>query len=126
MKFLKKKNQDEIIFKDGMAEAERRLIPIWKQKLDALRNEKDEEIEGLTFEITRLQIQLKNQEETYKESIERETNVRQRESMVKRDENKIKRFKEDVREEIMNVMAKNQEKFQTVLRMLGENEKIEG
>lgn len=121
MNFLKKSNKDEIIYKAGLADAERKLIPIWKQKLADLENEKDEIIEAKDFEIARLGIQIKNWKADYDKAMDRETAIRKRESLVKRDENRIKRFKEELREELTIVMSKNQEKFQSVLKLIGEN-----
>lgn len=124
MNLLKRNNREEIMFKAGEAEAEKKLIPIWRQKLSDLENEKDEEIEALKFEITRLEIQLKSWQEEHKQGSEDKVMIRKEKSLIKREYYKINKFKEEVMERLSVRLNEDTEEIRDIMTFL-DNQKFE-
>ncbi|MFX1587612.1 MAG: hypothetical protein ACFFC1_05620 [Promethearchaeota archaeon] len=124
MNFLKKTNKEEALYKSGYDDAERKLILIWRQKLSDLENEKDEEIEALKFEITRLEIQLKNWRTEHKQGQEDKIMIRQEKSLIKREHYKISKFKEEVMERLSVRLNEDTEEIRDIMTFL-DNQKFE-
>lgn len=122
---LFKKNNDDVLYKAGYADAERKLILEWRQKLIEIENEKDEIIEVKELEIASLNIQLKNWKDDYKKTQEDKIYVRKEKSSIRREWNKINKFKEEIKDKLQAQLNENAGKFQEVLSLLGDYEQIE-
>lgn len=128
MNFLKKTNKDEIIYKAGYEDAERKLIPEWKQKLADLENEKDEIIDSLKLELVQMGIQLKNWKAEHEQVQKDKIEIRKEKSLIKREYYKINKFKDEIQESLALKLNEDAEKVQDVLSLLQDHnfDQIEG
>lgn len=117
---LFKKNNDDALYKAGFSDAEKIIIPEWKQKLSDLENEKDEIIASRELEIKNLQIRLENWKITHEKDLENEKRLRKEWSSIKIEWNKINRFKEELQNELSIKLNEDAGKVQSIFQLLGE------
>lgn len=119
---LFKKDQDDILYKLGYSDAERKVISEWKQKCADIENEKDEIIEQKEFEIKTLQIQLKNWKADYDQVQQDKILIRKEKSEIKKQYYKINKFKDEIQDMLSIKLNEDAGKVQEILSLLNEHE----
>jgi hypothetical protein len=109
-------------YQSGLSDAERKIIPVWKQILADLENEKDEIIEAKNLEIMNLQIQLDSWKSEHEKAQKTEIKNKKEKSLIRREWNKIDRFKEEVKNRLSAKLNEDAEKVQDLFILLGEKE----
>ena len=90
----------------------------WRQKLTDLELEHEEKLEEKDYEISRLEIELRNRKNDDKKVQEAIVKVKERESQIRKEDRRIANFKELAEKEVKKLMNQDTEKYQNFLRLL--------
>lgn len=118
------KKKEDKIFQDGKLEGIRETVEEYKGKLDDQQNHYESELSKRDFEITRLNLQIKNWKTQHETDIKKESDLKKRESQLRSETYNLEKYKDMLRERLHEIMKEQVDGTQELLSMIGEKKQL--
>lgn len=116
---FKKDDERKKAYKDGQDDKEKELIPIHRQELFDLENQKNEEISQMKSELASMQRRVEYWESIYNKTKDERVVIKREFSKVKEDRAEIERVAKDMFYFVNQEVIKNNESLSVMGEILG-------